>query len=274
MDETEFQFQGPAFGDAELMALPDLETVELLGLWDTAVTDRGFRELLRARALVEISIISDLLSGYVLQVLAQLPALRSLQIHRGPNIGDDGVRHLSSAVELRELYLNETMVTDDGLVQIRNLPHLWSLLLDDTTVSDSVFTALSSLPQLSLLSLNRTRVTGIGLADLPDNEYFSLCLDSTLVTDGAVAAFAEHRANLKLISLNETSVGNDAARALAKLTTLDDVRLSGTALTDDGLAAFAGHPHLEVIYVEGCKVTKRAVKALKASNRGLTVYGP
>src|SRR5437870_4098290 len=88
MDDAAFEFEDSAFTDAELMAVPNLDKVEMLGLWDTAVTDKGCRQLTRAQAHVEISIISNTLSDDVLQVQAQLPALRSLQIHRGPRIGD------------------------------------------------------------------------------------------------------------------------------------------------------------------------------------------
>src|SRR5687768_64575 len=108
MDETSLEFREPSFTDADLKALPNLDKVEMLTLVDTAVTDDGCRELLRARALVEIAIISDKISDNTLGVLAQLPGLRSLQIHRGPRIGNEGLRYLSGCVGLRELYLKET----------------------------------------------------------------------------------------------------------------------------------------------------------------------
>ena len=269
------EFEGPTFTDTELNALPNLDKVEGLALRDTAVTDKGCHELLRARALVEVSILSDTLSDEVLQVLAQLPALRSLLIHRGPRIGDGGVRHLSRCAELQELYLKETAVTDQGLMAIHDLPQVWSLVLDGTLVSDKGCAALAEMPQLSLLSLNRTRVAGYGLAALRNNEHFNVYLEGTPASDKGVIAIAQRMSNLQLISLNQTSVGDSAARALAKLPRLNDVRLSYTKLTDAGLGAFSGHPHLEVIYAEGCAITESAVNALRKSSRHeLTVYGP
>lgn len=79
MDETAIEFDGASFTDDNLRALPNLDKVEMLTLLDTAVTDDGCRELLRARALVEIAIISDKVSDNTLGVLAQLPALRSFR---------------------------------------------------------------------------------------------------------------------------------------------------------------------------------------------------
>ncbi len=132
--------------------------------------------------------------------------------------------------------------------------------------------------QLSLLSLNRTRVVGHGVAKLRDNEHFNVFnvyLEGTPATNEGVIALAQRMSNLKLISVNQTTVGDRAARALSKLQRLNDVRLSHTKLTNEGLASFSGHPFLDVIYVEGCAVTMAAVKAVKkASPRELTVYGP
>lgn len=275
MDETALECKGPAFTDAALRAISNLDKVETLALWDTAVTDGGFGELLRARALVQVEIISDTLSDAMLRVLAQLPALRSLLIHRGPRIGDNGVRHLAGCAGLRELYLRETAVTDRGLGAVCGLPEVWSLILDGTTVSDAGCASLAGMPRLSLLGLNRTRVAGHGLACLRDNEHFHVYLEETPATDDGVIALAGRLSNLQLLSLNHTGVGDRAARALSELVRINDVRFSHTNLTNGGLAAFSGHPCLDAIYVEGCAVTKSAVKALKkASPRKLTVYGP
>src|SRR5688572_7918047 len=224
MGETALEFEGPSFTDADLKVLPNLDRVEMLTLLDTAVTDDGYRELLRARALIEIAIISDKISDNALGVLAQLPALRSLQIHRGPRIGDEGLRYLSGCIGLRELYLKETAISDRGLSAIHKLPQVWSLLLDDTAVTDKGCARLAEMSQLSLLGLNRTRVMGHGLAKLRDNEHFNLYLEGTPATDEGVIALAQRLSNLKLISLNQTTVGDPAARALSKLQRLNEVR--------------------------------------------------
>lgn len=275
MDETALEYEGPTFTDAALKAIPNLERVEVLALWDTAVTDVGIAELLRAHALVEVSITGDALSDDALRVFARLPALRSLQLHRCPGVGDDGVRHLAGCVGLRELYLKGTAVTDRGLRAIGGLPEVWSLVLDDTTVTDDGCASLAELPRLSLLSLNRTRVEGHGPARFRDNEHLNIYLDATPATDEGVIALAGRLSNLMRLSLNDTGVGDHAARALSRLPLLSDVRLSRTGLTDAGLSAFAGHPSLEAIYVKGCAVSSAAVEALKmATPRELVVYGP
>jgi hypothetical protein len=268
------EFRGHGFTDAKLRALPKLDRIRNIALWSTAVTDNGFRELLRAGALEEISISSDILSDSAFEVLAQLPALASVQVEHGPKIGDAGLRYLSKCTELTELYLKETSITDNGLKSISKLPQIWSLVLDDTKISDEGCAALADLKQLSLLSLNRTRVTGHGLAALRDSD-FDIYLEGSPVTDQGVAAFAKELKKLKLISLSETGVGDMAARAIAKLRDVEDVRLSNTKITDDGLAAFEGHPTLDSLYVEGCAVSKRAVSSLKKATPNLfAVYGP
>lgn len=273
--DTALEFEGRKFTDAKLKAIRSLDRVEMLALWDTGVTDDGFAELERAKSLVEISIISSQLSSFALEVLSRSPSLRSLQIHGGPRIGDEGLRSLAKCRHLRELYLKETGISDEGLSHIGELPNVWSLILDDTKVSDKGCAALAGMNELSLLSLNRTRVTGATLAFLRDNEHFNIYLEETFATDDGVIAAAERLSNLKLISLKDTRVGDASARALARLQRLNDVRLSGTRITDAGLAAFNGHPYLDVIYVERCNVAPATVIAVKkASPRRLTVYGP
>ena len=272
-DSTELEFEGRGFTDADLKNIPALERVKLLGLWETSVTDDGIAELRRAESLGEISILSSHLSNFALQVLAELSPLRSLQIHRGPRIDDFGLRFLSKCSRLRELYLKGTAITDAGLESVAHLPNVWSLILDDTRVSDDGCAALAGLPELSLLGLERTRVTGAGLARLRDERHLDVYLDGARATDAGVIALAERLSKLRCISLRETRVGDASARALSRLPHVGDVRLSGTQLTDDGLAAFTNHPSLSSIYVERCSVSAGAIKALKnAAPHRLTVY--
>ena len=274
-DNAELELEGREVTDAKLKAIRSLDRVEILSLLDTSITDEGFAELTRAKSLAHISITSNLLSNFALDVLSRLPSLRSLLIGRCPHIDDEGLRHLSKCSELNELYLEATAISDKGLSYIGELPNVWSLILDDTRVTDDGCAKLAGMPNLSLLSLSRTRVVGHALARLRDNEHFHVYLEETPATDDAVVALAEQLSNLQLISLSGTRVGDNSARALAPLQHLNDVRLSGTLITDVGLAAFNGHPYLDVIYVDRCNVSSAAVQAVKkASPRRLTVYGP
>jgi internalin A len=271
---TVVEFKGKAFTDDRLKSIPGLVQLRRLSLWDTSVTDDGIAALACTESLVEISISSDRITGKSVQILSELPSLRSLLIHRGPRVGDEALVKLSKCGELRELYLSETLVTDRGLSDIGSFPYLWSLDLSGTAISDEGCAALKGMPQLGLLNLSRSRVTGIGLAGLHDNEHFSIILEGTPATDGSVEAIAEWFSNLQLISLNDTRVGDRAARALSRLQRLYDARLSGTDVTDDGITAFIGHPSLEALYIERCSISPEAVQALKKARRRLTIYGP
>jgi hypothetical protein len=228
MDGATLECEGPEFTDSDLAAAEGLEELESISLMDTAVTDDGFRSLLRARSLVEVAIESDTLSGDSLRVLAQLPELRSIQFFRGPNIDDSGLKYLSGCSELCELYLMQTAVTDGGLSYIEKLPRLWSLMLDGSNVTDEGCRAIARLPELTLLGLGHTRVSGHGLADFGADRPLNVYLHETPATDEGVIEVATRLSNLKLISLNDTAVGDAAARALSKLPALDVVQLSRT----------------------------------------------
>lgn len=269
----ELEFVGKRFTDRKLKRFSDLHRVEQLSLIETSVTDAGFEELRRAHSLKEIVILSDRLTDAALEVLSGLPALKSLQIHHGPKIGDRGLAHLTKCVKMRELYLIDTDISDDGLRYIGELPELWSLWLKGTRVTDAGCEELTGLYRLGLLGLDATKVTGRGLALIPDNKGLSIYLDETPASDEGVVALAANLSNLKDISLVGTDVGDAAARALSKLEHLNSVRLSETNVTDEGFLAFANHPALEEIQVEGCAVTAEAASFLKkASPRQLEIY--
>jgi hypothetical protein len=275
MNDITLELEGPSITDAELRALPDLENAEMLVLRNTSVTDGGCRELLRARSLVEVSILSDIITDEVFQVLAQLPALRSLQIHRGPKVGDKGLSYLSGCVGLRELYLVHTAITDRGLMAIHRLPQVRSLMLDDTSISDDGCAGLGEMTKLCILGLRHTQVTGHGLSKLCDNEHFTISLDGTPATDEGMVAMAQRVSKLQTISVNHTTVGDPTARAFSKLKCQNVVHFSHTKVTDEGLAFFFGHPFLDTIDVKGCDVTIATIRAIKkASPRDLYVNGP
>lgn len=265
---------GPEFADSDLRAVPEIETLQFLSLYDTSVTDAGIRHLQTARCLEEIHVTSDLLTDESLAVICELPKLVSLLISRAPRITDGGLQSLKKRPHLRELYLANTSVGDNGLKYLEGLNTLWSLDLAGTQVTDRGVKELSSLRALSLLTLSGTAVEGPGLAYLRNNENLGLCLDQTAVNDQGVQQFTSRLTQLKHLDLSHTAITDLAAPAIAALNRLNVLKLAGTSISDAGLSAFHNHPNLEGLDVEGCALSRSAILALKKSSRRLTIYGP
>jgi internalin A len=266
------EFSGKRFTDTRLLSLKNLDRIEFLHLYDTAVTDAGIQALRVAMCLKEVHITSEYISDASMRVLSALPSIKSLLIAHGPRITDKGVRYVKSAPRLRELYLDGTQVTDRGIRSLAGLNELWSLSLNDTAIGDKGMRSLHMLPALSLLSINRTRVTGVGLCALPNNEYLHLYMDKTPASDKGLRAFARCLTNLKVLDLSRTNVSDKSAPVLASLLKLNELRLTDTQITDAMLQAFHSHPHLDALEVSGTRVTKDGVKALKKARRKMAVY--
>ena len=66
---------------------------------------------------------------------------------------------------------------------------------------------------------------------------------------------------LELLDLDDTAVG-DAGIAKLQLPELTSLSLSGTKLTDDGVATIVRHPKLESLYLDRTKITDEGLKRL------------
>jgi hypothetical protein len=236
--------------------------LEFLSLLDTSVTDAGIAVLAEAVSLQQISISSTVLTDACMPTLCRLPALVRLLIHDAPGITDKGISQLKKRSSLRELYLHGTRLSDRGVSSFCHLKPIWSLGLDRTHVADRGVSQLAPLCNLDLLSLEGTGVVGHGLCDLqtPPTDVY---LDGCPVTDEAVQRIAKHIRGLRHLSLKDTPITNGCLPALARLKKLEMLRLTGTAVSDDGVACFRGHPSLGRLEVCETRVSRTEEQRLE-----------
>ena len=156
-DERSLEFDGPSFTDASLKALPHLDKIEVLTPANTAVTDEGCRELLRARSLVEIAIISDEITDRGLLAIQNLPQVWSL-ILDGTAVSDEGVAALAEMQKLFLLSLKNTRVVGHGVAKLRDNEQL-SVYMDETPATDEGLSAFSGHPFLDVIYVRGCAVT-------------------------------------------------------------------------------------------------------------------
>jgi hypothetical protein len=143
-------------------ALRAVPAVDRVVLSSSAMTQRGFRHLLRMPWLREFA--SSYVADAGLDTVRQLPALRLLRLSTA-DVTDRGLAQLTDMPELRELWLDHTQIGDAGLHNLRGLRALETLNLDEcTNVTDRGVAALAELPNLKHLGLQYCwRITARGL---------------------------------------------------------------------------------------------------------------
>jgi len=157
--------------DQELALIQDVPGLRVLQLdhADNKLTDAGMTEI------------------------AKLTQLRHLRI-RGGNIGDEGLKTLSTMPNLRMLNLPQGKFTDAGLAQLKQMPRLDSLRIGSPKVTDEGVATLKDFPNLRSIHLIDIPITDRGLADLQSiPKLDSLYLDGANISDSAVdELFAKH----------------------------------------------------------------------------------
>jgi hypothetical protein len=132
--------KGPEI-DIVLHRLQGLQTLYVLNLKDSAVSDSALADL------------------------KDLPQLSSLDL-RGTPVTGAGLKHVAQLSGLHVVDLASTKVADEGLEHLERLKRLKRLRLENTAVSDGGLVHLKKLTGLEALSLKGTKVTAAGVASL------------------------------------------------------------------------------------------------------------
>jgi hypothetical protein len=180
-------------------------------------------------------------------ILGSFPRLEHLVL-RGPAISDDDLRSLQVTRNVRWLYVNDALVSDVGLAFARHCFQLEFLDASRTSVTgrglgvliknevdDEGAMTVSRFQQLKYLSLYGTPITDYGISRFAQNKLVVLSLGGTGISgpglDGLRSCAALHT-----LELHHTRIDDASIPYLARLTQLANLNLTGTAITDAGLA--------------------------------------
>ena len=169
---------------------------------------------------------------------------------------DADLEFLDGLTELRELYLNGSVVTDAGLEHLAGLSRLQFLDIQLTHVTDAGLENLKGLTQLQALFLDSNRVTDAGLRHVKGlRQLRKLSLSGTHVTDFGLELLKGLN-QLQLLDLGSTKVTDAGLEHLAGLSQLQFLDLQRTQVTDAGLKDLPRrHPQLQKLSLFGSKVT-------------------
>lgn len=176
---------------------------------------------------------------------------------------DDHLRLVAKVPRVCSLALDGTRITDAGLQHLRGMVYLETLSLGSTAISDAGAKILADVRSLRYLDLRRTRLTNeslVALAALRRLE--SLDLSGTQVDHIGLIHLSQFP-NLQMLALNDVPVDDGVVAALQAITSLTELHLRGTGITESGLAQLTALPRLEVCDVDGGRLSRRNLEALR-----------
>ncbi len=279
-------FRGTSVDDEALKSLSGMKQLTHLDLRDCAITDEGVASLgslskLKALRFSGKSGATDI-TDKSMAVIGTLTNLKLLAIDFAPFAGSaEGFQQLSTLKNLEEVYASKTLVNDEtlevlattfpslkklrasaaqvsseGLQSIAKMKKLEELdLSENTAIFDDGLAHLAEMTQLKKLNLWRVPITDEGvvsLAGLTNMEWLNLDNVQYLSDDGLV--HLKGMTKLKFLHLGSTAVTDAGMKHLEPLTSLDDLKVTRTGVTEEGVAELKKtlpKTAIQLKYVEG-----------------------
>lgn len=292
-------------GLSQLKLFPELQAVRLryqsLPIPEFAgpfpiFTDTGLRDLAEIPTLRSLDITGGNVTDAGLAALGKLEKLRFLNLDTtGSGVTSVGLESLAALTELRYLGLaGSRKITDAALLKFKGLTHLRGLDLNSTTITDTGLAVVKHFPELRLLNLSHTKLSGAGLKSLSElADLEELDLRYCRIDDAALKPLRSCRnlTHLRLASHDLTDSVLSTLQEIGLLPALDTdwktrdicldeerfvpvrtaaprrLELSGSKVTDAGLAELRDLNELEVLGLRSLQINGSGLKALVGLQR-------
>jgi Leucine-rich repeat (LRR) protein len=184
----------------------------------------------------------------------------------------DELRHLPPLPHLKELYLNGRLWYDQPAPRLADTVGLFasSTALEKLVLSrpvqtyipmnDAALKQLEPLKNLKEIRIRQTRAPGLVLSQFPLTH-----LDLNYIVafgDAGMAGF-KNMTTLKELYLRGTSITDEGVKNLSGLTNLIELDLSDVNITDEGVASLAGLTNLRKLSLQGADLTDAGIDALR-----------
>ncbi|QDU38629.1 Leucine Rich repeats (2 copies) [Maioricimonas rarisocia] len=212
------------------------------------VDDAHCRDLLKLSDLEFLRFDGQTLDASAGTALSRMPRLQHLALVRCTLEGD--WPSFAEASQLEILILDGASFEPATLSGLCDAPSLRKAHFDGCDLGDATLPQIvEHAPGLTVLELSRTEVTsdcGHALRRLPE---------------------------LRQLHLVATGIDDRIMQDVAALPVLEELWISDTAISDEGLAALSGHPNLRLIAMDACRnVTSDAVTLLETMPALQEVY--
>jgi eukaryotic-like serine/threonine-protein kinase len=277
---------GTALDDSSIDALADFPALRTLDLRGTRLTDAGIEDIQRTPT---ISVRHDPLDPQRLAARWFMDQQGTVTLDSGPLVGkaslprdacrivkldlaeldrlvpDDILTHLAACTDLQSLDLSETKLRDSDLAGLAKLPNLRTLRLRRVPITDRGLKELAPLTNLEVLDLANTNITGSGFAQLANAAHLrELWLADTLLKEQHLPLLAPfEKLQVLVIGGNRHDIGDEGARQIAALASLQRLALRNAKITDASLADLANLANLEELDLTGTRVTDAGIAELE-----------
>jgi internalin A len=259
--------------DAGLQEILKLRKIELLSLSGTPVTDAGISALCNLGELESLDLSRLEITGKGLERFSQLRKLTRLNLS-GTKVTDSGIEHLSEVHSLRFLDIRKTQVTAKGVASLASLHELERLDFLSSTLpgfAEAVQSVVKNCPRLESLEITGPELQAEqieGLADL--HKLKSLSLPAVTLGPGAAEVIGKIL-GLETLLLPNGNFSDAEVDGLLRLRNLSRLDLSGTAITDEGLAKIKGLKSLRELHVARTAVSPTAEEQSEKSDPELRI---
>lgn len=237
-----------------------LTGLEILGLYNSGVTDEGLQHLRALRSLKGLELTQSSITGRGLAVLRDLPALEYLSLNTG--LTDAGLKEVAQVSSLRWLSIVGGKMWGPGLAELAKLPRLERLCFWGARGSASLYDRhlqhLEGVKQIKSLTLygvdSLTDASLASISKIENLEELYFVMAAPKFTPGGVAHLQRLKHLKKMdfsaawISSAGEHYGDEVARQLAAISQLESIRGLGY-LSAEGMKALAKLPHLKDLHV-------------------------
>jgi hypothetical protein len=193
-----------------------------------AVTAEGLKHLAAFTGLKELQLYEFHANADALKVIASFKSLETLRL--GPTTADAGLDELAALPRLQVLTLYGSGVTDAGLESIGRIKSLRELNVNGAKVT------AAGLKHLKGLSLTRLDLPPAILTDEVLQDFRDKKMLHTLALSRGKDGKRESDDDIVFLILAKTPITDASVKLLTEMKSLTGVDLSGTRVTDKGIA--------------------------------------
>jgi hypothetical protein len=241
--------QKPLTGD-EIEALGSCFRLRELMMISSVMTDEGLAVLSHDTMLESLYCFKPNITDAGVKHLANLTALKKLQLLRVPELTDASLAHIAGLSKLEEINLSGTSITGSGVAHLSGMPGLRSLMLSSSPLTDEGLANIAKLTTLSQLYFGWGNYTDAGIANLSK---LANLTNLGFGPDACTEACLESLAGLKLdtLQIEGPQVSDLWLDRIGKMKSLHHVILLGAQVTDEAIAKLkASLPEAE-LYING-----------------------